>query len=1049
MIVKNEEANLPGCLTSARALVDEIVVVDTGSTDRTKEIAAGFGACVHDFPWQDDFAAARNESLRFATGKWIFWLDADDRLDIENRNKLRALFDQLGDENVAYLMKCRSTARVGATQVEHARLFRNDPRIRWQYRIHEQIIPSVIASGGTVQSCDLVIWHTGYEDPVLWRQKLARNHSILLLATRELPDDPWIMLNLGQSHLALGQPEMALPLLRRGLERSQLGDFFTRKLYGQLARCYCQLGQSNEAMTLCRIGLKLIPDQGELLFLESQLLLGSGDLDGAESCLRRLLEPGARFVSADTALSGVKAHQNLGIVYRKQKRDSEAEAQWLAVVELNPGFAQAWLALADLWASQGRDADIEIAIQRLQKEPHGKDIAAQLQPRVRPRHARSAPTNPPKHSLHQPLDIAVKHHQAGDLALAEKLYQEILATDPGNASAMHLLGLIAHQRGDNVTAIEYITAALKLSPDYAEAHNNLGLALNALGRHEEAEISLRRALHLKPDYSIAHNNLGLALKEQGNLAEATASYREALRFNPDYAEAFNNLGIALKKQGRLDEAIQALHAALRLKSDYATAHNNLGIVLKEQKKLDDAVASLQQALGLQPDYAEAHNNLGLVFFDQGKLDEALASLGRATECNSNFAEAHNNLGLVFKEQAKLDDALASLREALRIRPDYPEAHNNLGLVLQEQDNPEAAMASWHEALRLKPEYAEAHNNLASTFVMRGKHHEARTHYDEALRIDPGYANAHTNRALLALLLGDLAQGWEEYEWRWRRPKQPTCPFEQPMWQGESLAGRTILLHAEQGLGDTLQFVRYAPLVKAQTGGRVLLQCPASLERLMNRCPGIDEVVLQGKPRPLFDVHAPLLSLPRLMNTTSIDVIPVAVPYLHVETGLIEHWRNRLASVPGFRVGIAWRGNPHHRGDRWRSVSLARFASLAINGVSLVSLQKGPGSEQLQHFPGLATDLGAELTDLADTAAVLKNLDLVITVDTALAHLAGALAVKTWVALPYAPDWRWLLGRSDSPWYPSLRLFRQPQPGKWDDVFDQIGRALCEHRQGNP
>jgi len=230
-------------------------------------------------------------------------------------------------------------------------------------------------------------------------------------------------------------------------------------------------------------------------------------------------------------------------------------------------------------------------------------------------------------------------------------------------------------------------------------------------------------------------------------------------------------------------------------------------------------------------------------------------------------------------------------------------------VLQEQDKSEAAIANWHEALRLKPEYTEAHNNLASTLVIQGKHQEARTHYDEALRIDPGYANAHANRALLALLQGDLAQGWEEYEWRWRRPKQPPCLIEQPMWQGESLFGRTILLHAEQGLGDTLQFVRYAPLVKARTDGRVLLECPLSLGRLLNSCPGIDQLLIQGKPRPPFDVHAPLLS--------------------------------------------------------------------------------------------------------------------------------------------FAPDWRWLLDRSDSPWYPSLRLFRQPQPGKWDDVFDQIGRALCEHRHGYP
>jgi hypothetical protein len=293
-----------------------------------------------------------------------------------------------------------------------------------------------------------------------------------------------------------------------------------------------------------------------------------------------------------------------------------------------------------------------------------------------------------------------------------------------------------------------------------------------------------------------------------------------------------------------------------------------------------------------------------------------------------------------------------------------------------------------------------------------------------------------------LLLGDYERGWAEYEWRWRTGEMHLPSFAQPRWDGAPLGGRTVLLYAEQGLGDALQFVRYAPLVR-QRGGRVIVACRAPLLRLLAGCAGIDRLADQAGDLPAFDVYAPLLSLPHLLGTT-LATVPAAVPYLHADPALVERWRGELAAGPAFRVGIGWQGSPLHPADRRRSVPVSFFRPLAaVPGVRLYSLQKGTGAEQLGgphgRFP--AEDLSPRLADFADTAAVMKNLDLVITVDTALAHLAGALGLPVWVALPFAPDWRWLTGRDDSPWYPTARLFRQPRAGAWAEVFGALAAEL--------
>jgi Flp pilus assembly protein TadD len=489
-----------------------------------------------------------------------------------------------------------------------------------------------------------------------------------------------------------------------------------------------------------------------------------------------------------------------------------------------------------------------------------------------------------------------------------------------------------------------------------------------------------------------------------------------------------------------------LRDAVRYRSDFAQAHHNLGVALFQQGQLEEAFQSLQQALQLKPDYADACYNLGIVLDARGQRAEAVAYYRQALRLEPERAEVYNNLGLALTEVDQAAEALVLLRQAIRLRPQLTEAHNNLGLALAELGRFAEAEASYQEALRLDPQYVEAHSNLGNAYKEQGRLEEALASYQVALWLQPEAASTHWNRSHALLQMGDFEQGWPEYEWRWKRPKAKPRQFPQPRWDGSALAGRTILLHTEQGLGDMLMFIRYAPLVQ-QRGGSVVVECPGSLVPLFSRCRGIDRLVARGASLPGFNVHAPLMSLPYLLGTT-LATIPAEVPYLYAEEERVESWRHHLSSLDGFKIGIVWQGNPHYRDDRYRSVPLARFAPLArLPGVRLISLQKGPGTEQLGTLAGrfpvteLTVEQDSDSGAFLDTAAIMRQLDLVITVDTAPAHLAGGLGVPVWVALPGAADWRWLRDREDSPWYPTMRLFRQNQLGHWPPVFERMADEI--------
>jgi tetratricopeptide (TPR) repeat protein len=588
-------------------------------------------------------------------------------------------------------------------------------------------------------------------------------------------------------------------------------------------------------------------------------------------------------------------------------------------------------------------------------------------------------TTPP--TVQAVFNAALQCHQAGRLNEAEQLYRQVLAVNSRHADSLHLLGVVANQNNRPEVAADLIGKAIGVNATQAIYHSNLGTALWRQGLLDQAVASYRRALELKPDYATAHFNLGTVLWKQGQPDAADVCYRSAIHFKVNYPEAFDNLGTVRREQGRLDEAILCYRWAIAFRPDYPEAYNNLGTARLEQGRPDEAVACYRKALALKPDYVEATFNLGVAIWELGQPAEAITWYRNAIALKPDYVDAYLNMGTALKELQRLDDAVACYRKVLELEPANPEAHSNLGIVLLAQ--------------------------------------------------------------------GDLAAGWAEHEWRWQTPQMRKArrDFVQPQWRGEAAEGQTLLIHAEQGFGDTLQFCRYAPRAKAR-GLRVIMEVQPPLVRLLSGLPGVDLVTGRGGDAlPPFDLHCPMLSLPLVLGTNTVATIPGAAPYLNADAAQIAAWRKRLAGEDGrgLRVGLAWAGNPrsHSRAlaavDRRRSLNPNRLAPLfELSDVQCFSLQKG-GPAAPAGFP--LTDFMNEMDDFADTAALVANLDLVISVDTAVAHLAAALGKPVWLLDRFDSCWRWLTDRRDSPWYPGLRLYRQPQPGDWDSVMAGVSRDL--------
>jgi tetratricopeptide (TPR) repeat protein len=585
----------------------------------------------------------------------------------------------------------------------------------------------------------------------------------------------------------------------------------------------------------------------------------------------------------------------------------------------------------------------------------------------------------PSMNLQLLCNQAIGFHQGGNLVEAERLYFQVLEVDPSNFIACHLLGVVRHQQGRNAEALTLIGAALKIKPDSAEALSNCGFVLKSLGRFKEA----------------------------------LASYDRAVAIKGDFAEAWNNRGIVLLSLERFDDALQSCDKAIAIRANYAEAWNNRGLALRKLKRFGGAVSSYNKALAIMPDFPEALNNRGVTLLDLDNFEDALASFDKALAIKPEFADALNNRGAVLQDQMRFEEALTCYNRALSIQPDFADALNNRGASLQNLKRFEEALES----------------------------------FDHAIAVAPGHMQAHLNKGLCALLMERFDVGWRFFE---RREKGPASvrsrTYPQPLWTGaDDIDGKVLFLYAEEGLGDTIQFCRYAPLAQAR-GAKVILSVQDVLVRLLKTgYPAMEVVGSQAKPRHI-DFHNPLLSMPLAFGTDR-NSIPATAAYLRAEPDRVRTWANRIGGG-GFRVGISWQGNKRVTANVARSFPLRYLERLSeIPNVRLISLQKNAGVEQLLDLPSSmkVETFGKEFDDgrdaFIDTAAIMENLDLIITSDTAVAHLAGALGRPVWVALKYVPDWRWFLDRSDSPWYPTMRLFRQTSIGDWEGVFVEMQTQL--------
>lgn len=465
----------------------------------------------------------------------------------------------------------------------------------------------------------------------------------------------------------------------------------------------------------------------------------------------------------------------------------------------------------------------------------------------------------------------------------------------------------------------------------------------------------------------------------------------------------------------------------------ALAHHQAG-------DLEKAECIYREILQVQPNSAPIHNNLGLIFQDRGLLNESVSCFEKALEISPDYAIAHNNLGNVFKEMGEPDKAIKCYQQALLFDPEHADAFYNLGNIFKEREELDKAVMYYTKALQLAPDHADAHNNLAVTFKSKGLISDALRHFEKAVELVPDLADAHWNMGLTLLLSGNFKKGWEKYEWRFKTSAVYRHDFSKPMWDGTCISGQTILLYADQGYGDTIQSIRYAPLVAGQ-GAKVIVECQRELKTLVQDINGVNAVVVRGEQLPEFDTYCPLFSLPLIFNTT-IETIPLQIPYIKPSTVLVEKWRDKIRPDRSrLKAGIVWAGGPTYKNDHTRSCQFDLLLPLLeLKNIDFYSLQKGEAAKQADGIKQLI-DYTGEISDFSDTAALMENLDLVISVDTAAVHLAGAMGKTAWVLLPFDPDWRWLLDRRDSPWYPAIRLFRQPSPGDWQSVISSVKEDL--------
>jgi tetratricopeptide (TPR) repeat protein len=656
--------------------------------------------------------------------------------------------------------------------------------------------------------------------------------------------------------------------------------------------------------------------------------------------------------------------------------------------------------------------------------------------------------NPALTQLSENVQRALALQRKGQFAQAQIVYEAILATAPKHFDALHLLGVIAAQTKNPKKAVELIGKAIEVNGKNAAARNNRGLALAELRQWHAALADFDEAIAIKGDFDEAHFNRGNVLCELKKPQAALASYNETIAIKASHAPAHFNRGNVLSALNQPEAALASYDHAIAIKPDFAEAYANRGVVLSVLNRPEAALASYNQAIAIKPDHAETYSNRGVVLTKLKQPAAALASCEQAIALRADYAEAYSNRGMALCELKQFDAALASYNQAIAIKADYAEAYFNRGNVLRDLRQSEAALASYDQAIAAGADHAKAYSNRGNVLRDLKQLEAALASYDQAIAIEPDYAEAHTNKSTALLLGGDLKNGWVEYEWRWKNEDANKVIAEQrsfrhPVWHGDKdVAGKTILLHCEQGLGDTLQFSRYGTLVAA-LGARVILEVQEPLTGLLSGLEGVSQVIAKGNALPHFDTHCPVMSLPLAFGTT-LDSVPTSSAYLRADARRVENWKARLRDSGRPRIGLAWSGNPNHAYDHDRSISLADLIQYLPEDFQFVSLQREVRERDRQALQSSGNILNfAQDLDFDSTAALCGCLDLVISVDTSLAHLSGALGKETWILLSFVPDWRWLLERDDSPWYPTVKLYRQDKRNDWTRVFDKVHSDLTQ------
>jgi tetratricopeptide (TPR) repeat protein len=613
-------------------------------------------------------------------------------------------------------------------------------------------------------------------------------------------------------------------------------------------------------------------------------------------------------------------------------------------------------------------------------------------------------------TIREAVTLAHRLLMENKLAEAEELCHTILAAAPRNAAGLHVLGLVRRRQGNSASAVDLLATAAEVNPLSVAILTDYGVVLNSTARTEDALAQYERVLSLQPNHLPALNNRGNALRKLSRPDEALASLDQALAIKPDYPDALSNRGDVLSDLNRNEEAIAAYDTCLALVPLHANAWSGRGQSLVVLGRYSEAIASFDRALGISPDSVSVLNNKAIALRKANRQPEALDCLRLAREIEPRSPLVNYNLGNVLGDVGRYHDAIESFDRVLAVEPDNVEALNSRGLALRSLNRDDQALMAFITAQSFQANFAEA----------------------------------HFNEALIHLRQGDLLRGFAKYEWRWsvrqaaaRAPRLPGL-----IWGGQSVRSKTVLLYSEQGFGDTLQFVRYAPLV-AERGASVVLAVQAPLVRLLSGMEGVASVVSREDRTPDYDFHCPLLSLPAAFKT-EVPSIPARVPYIAAPEERRDAWRDRLAPARGLRVAVAWSGSRTHAGDRHRSLPLPRLLPLlSTSGVQFVSIQRDVRSEDAACLAETTNliHVGEQLEDFCDTAAVLSSSDLVITADTSVAHLAGAMGRPVWIMLPFSPDFRWMHASSASPWYPTARLFRQAAVGDWNGVLDEVANAL--------